>query len=336
MSAPRSVAAPAPRGVAVLGSTGSLGRSTLAVLRRQREHFRVVALTAGRNLEEFEAQVAEWRPAYAGLADSYVLLAGDFGGMTREQAARDAIDNATRALQLDPTLAEAYASMGFARRVIYWDWAGGADELRRALTLNPSYATAHQWYGNLLSDLGREDEALAEMRKALELDPLSAIISRDVAWPLFFARRYDEAIAQLTDTLNRHPGYIQAERLLARAVAQKGNPRDAVRRFESIASRDHLARTYCELAWALALDGRPQDADRALASARSSGSPIYPYDLALAYTALGRRDEAFAALDRAFSERDPTMLNLKHDPRLNPLRSDPRYTALLQQMRFPG
>jgi TolB-like protein/tetratricopeptide (TPR) repeat protein len=277
-------------------------------------------------------------PAYAGLADSYVLLAADFGGlagMTRDDATRLVIDNASHALKLDPTLAEAYASMAFANRVLNWDWKVAAEQFRKALELNPSYATAHQWYGNLLSDLGREDEALDQMRRALALDPLSPIISRDVAWPLFFARRYDEAIAQLTATLSQHPGYLQAERLLARAVAMKGDAADAVRRFEMIASRDHLARSYCELAWAHALAGQRQEAERALATARTSGSKIYPYDLALVFTSLGRRDDAFGALDAAIRQRDPTMLNLKHDPRLEPLRADPRFAALLQEMRFP-
>src|SRR6202043_2798691 len=106
---------------------------------------------------------------------------------------------------------------------------------------------------------------------------------------------YDEAIAQLTDALSRHPNYLQAERLLARAVALKGDAAGAARRFASIASRDKLARSYCELAWALALAGRTADAERALDDARKSGTPIYPYDLALVNTAMRRTDDAFAS-----------------------------------------
>jgi TolB-like protein/tetratricopeptide (TPR) repeat protein len=299
----------------------------------------------GRTVQRLNAAIAYFKQAivfdpgyaqaYAGLADSYALLGADFGGMPRDAAARGAIDNATRALELDPELGEAYASMGFVNRVVNWNWTLAEEQLRRALALNPSYATAHQWYGNLLSDLGREDEALAQMKRALDLDPLSAIISRDVAWPLFFARRYEEAIAQLSATLTRHPGFASAERLLARALAQQGNFADAVRRFEALAQRDTGPRAQCELAWAYALAGRPQDAARALAAALASSSPIYPYDLALVYTAMRRPNDAFAALDRAFVERDATMLNLRHDPRLDVLRTDPRFPALLTKMRFP-
>lgn len=276
-----------------------------------------------------------YAPAYAGLADSYALLAADFGGMPRAAAARGAIASATRALELDPELGEAYASMGFVNRVLHWNWPLAEEQLRRALALNPSYATAHQWYGNLLSDLGREDESLAQMKRALELDPLSAIISRDVAWPLFFARRYDEAIAQLSTTLTRHPGFPSAERLLARTLAQKGSINDAVQRFEAISQRDTGPRARCELAWVYALAGRQKDAEQALAMALASTSPVYPYDLALVYTAMRRPDDAFSALERAFVERDATMLNLKHDPRLDALRTDPRFPALLTRMRFP-
>jgi TolB-like protein/tetratricopeptide (TPR) repeat protein len=290
-------------------------------------------------LEDFTRAIAAdpgYAPSYAGLADSYTLLAADYGAIPRDTGLAAALGNAGKAIEIDPSLAEAYASMGFANRVLNWDWPRAEEQLQRAIQLNPGYATAHQWYGNLLSDLGREDESLAQMKRALELDPLSAIISRDVAWPLFFARRYDEAIQQLTVTLAGHPGYASAERLLARALAQKGDHAAAIRYFEGLAQRDPGPRAACELAWVYALAGRADDAQGELARARTSGAYVYPYDVALVFTALGRFDEAFAALDRGYEEHDATMLNLKHDPRLDPLRPDPRYHALLARMRFPS
>jgi eukaryotic-like serine/threonine-protein kinase len=289
-------------------------------------------------LEDFRRAIEadpNYAPSYAGVADSYTLLGADYGAVPRDTALAAVLANAGKAIDLDPSLGEAHASLGFANRVLNWDWRLAESQLQRAIALNPSYATAHQWYGNLLSDLGREDESLAQMKRALELDPLSAIISRDVAWPLFFARRYDEAIRQLTDTLARNPGYASAERLMARALAQKGSHDDAVRYFEALARRDVGPRAACELAWGYALAGRRVEAERELARAQAADGHVYPYDLALVYTALGRRDDAFAALARAYDERDATMLNLKHDPRLDALRPDPRFQALLDKMRFP-
>ena len=276
-----------------------------------------------------------YAPAHAGLADSYVLLTGDFAVMSRAEGAAEAIASASRALAIDPTLAEAYTSLAFANFFLLWDWDSAEQQFKRALELNPSYATAHHWYGNYLSDIGREDEALAEIRRALELDPLSPIISRDVAWPLFHSRRYDEAIAHLDATLKAFPGYLPAERLRARALAQRGNHDEAVKLFANQKQRADSPRARCELAWAYALAGRLADASKELQSALAEKTGVYQYDVALAQTAMGRRDEALSALERAFVERDPTMVNLRHDPRFDPLRSDPRYGRLVAQMRFP-
>jgi tetratricopeptide (TPR) repeat protein len=277
----------------------------------------------------------DYAPAHAGLADSYVLLTGDFAAMPRASGAAETIASASRALALDPTLADAYTSLAFANFFLLWNWDSAEQQFKRALELNPSYATAHHWYGNYLSDMGREDEALVEIRRALELDPFSAIINRDVAWPLFHGRRYEEAIAHLRTTLKSFPDYAPAERLLARALAQRGNHAEAVRVFENQKQRGDSPRSRCELAWAYALAGRLADAETELQSALAERSGIYQYDVALALTAMGRHDEALTALERAFAERDPTMVNLKHDPRFDPLRSDPRYGRLLAQMRFP-
>ena len=290
-------------------------------------------------LDDFQRALAvdpAYAPAHAGLADTYALLAGDFGALPRATAADAATASATRALTLDPASAEAYASLGFTSFFLKWNWPAAEQQFRTALKLNPSYATAHQWFGNYLSDMGREDEALAEMRRALELDPLSAIISRDVAWPLFFSSRYGAAIQQLTQTLAKHPAYLPAERLLARAEAMNGQTADAVARFEAQRTRDDTPRSRCELAWAYALAGRRSDARREFDTARRlAPSRSFPYDEAVALTALGEANAAFDALNRALDQSDPTLVNLKHDPRLAALRQDARFDRLLALMRFP-
>jgi tetratricopeptide (TPR) repeat protein len=277
----------------------------------------------------------DYGPAHAGLADTYVLLTGDFGVLPRAEGAALAIASASRALSLDPTLAEAYTSLAFANFFLLWNWEAADQQFQRALDLNPSYATARHWYGNYLSDLGREDAALAEIRRALEIDPRSPIINRDVAWPLFHSGRYDEAVAHLDEVLAKFPGYLAAERLRARALTMRGDAEEALQRFQEQHARDPSPRSRCELAWAYARAGRKDAATRELRAALAAEHGLYYYDVAVVYAALGRSDEALEALGRAFDERDPTMVNVKHDPRLASLRGDPRYARLLAQMRFP-
>ena len=281
------------------------------------------------------ARSADYAPAHAGLADSYVLLTGEFAALPRAEGAARAVASASRALAIDPTLAEAYTSLAFANFFLLWNWDAAGQQFERALQLNPSYATAHHRYGNYLSDIGREEEAVVAIRRAAELDPSSPIISRDVAWPLFYSRRYDEALAQLDSTLATFPEYSPAERLRARTLAQRGEHAEAVRLFEQQKLKSDTARTRCELAWAYALAGRREDAENELRSALAQKAGLYQYDVALAYTALKRPDEALAALERAYEGRDSDMVNLKHDPRFDSLRSNVRYVRLLAQMRFP-
>ncbi len=183
--------------------------------------------------------------------------------------------------------------------------------------------------------MGREAEGLRHMRLAQDLDPLSPIIHRDVAWPLFFDRQYQEAVAHLDTTLAAFPGYAPAQRLRARALTQLGRHAEAIRSFEELKARADGPRPRCELAWAYAMAGRQNEARAELAAAEKFATVVYQYDVALVHTALEQLDDAIAALERAFEKHDPTMVNLRHDPRFDALRNDPRYQALVARMRFP-
>ena len=332
-----------PHAVSTTGSVpgaGSANPDAVKLYLRGRQQWNERTVSSLREaLDYFKQAVAidqSYAPARAGLADVYALLAGNFGAIPRGEGAAAARENAVTAIGLDSNLAEAHASLGLTAYYLEWRWDDAQAEFSRAIDLNPSYAPAHQWYGDYLSSMGREVEGLAEAREALKLDPKSAIISRDVAWPLFFSRRYDAASQQLLTTLAQHPGYLPAERLLARTNAMNGHATEAVIQFEQQKDLEDTPRTRRELAWAYAVAGRTQDAEREFAAARGMPSAgAYEYDDALVLTALQKTDAAFDALNRAYEERDPTLVNLKHDPRLDALRSDSRYARLVALMRFP-
>jgi tetratricopeptide (TPR) repeat protein len=165
--------------------------------------------------------------AYAGLADAYVLLP-ERGPTRPDEVYPKAEAAALRALALDSTLAEAHTSLGYVLEVKEWEWQRAEQAFRRAIALNPSYATAHHWYGECLSVTGRPAEALAELERALSLDPLSPQIRAQTGLQLYRMRRYDAAIARLRKTLDLHPRSAQAHDWLARTYLLKGMHTEAI------------------------------------------------------------------------------------------------------------
>jgi tetratricopeptide (TPR) repeat protein len=271
--------------------------------------------------------------AYSGLADCHQLLAlysmvPPREGMPKAKAA------ALKALELDDRLAEAHTSLAYVKLAYDWDWAGAQQSFQRAIEIDPNYPTAHHWYAEYFTIVGRYDEAVEQARRAQELDPLSLPIQRDLAWHHYFARRYDEAIAQLHRTLELNPDYPPALTLLGRAHEQKGDLEPALAAFQhAIRLRDGpVLRTF--LGHAYAVSGRRAEALRVLAEvqAGSQRAPVEPYYLAALLTALGERQRALDALDQAYQERFYLMAYLKVDPRLDPLRGDPRFERLLKQV----
>jgi eukaryotic-like serine/threonine-protein kinase len=279
-------------------------------------------------------QDPNYASAYAALADSYVLLVAYKLFPAREgfPKAREA---ATRAMQLDDTLAEAHTSAASIKFYYDSDFPGAEQEYRRAIQLNPSYAVAHQWYGELLSSLGRHDEALAESKRAVDLDPLSLIINTDAAQALLVAGQPDSAIEQLRKTLEMDPNFAQGHFILGKAYLRRGTFGEAIAEFEKATVLSANSVKYVgPLGQAYARAGRTSEAKRILKelTERSEQQYGYWYSIACIYVGLEEREEAFAALDKAYEERDTALHHLKVEPLFDPLRSDPRFQGLLRRI----
>ena len=274
--------------------------------------------------------------AYAGLADSYVVL-GEWALMAPWEAFPRAKAAAFKALEMDETLAEAHAPLGTARANYDWDWVGAEKEFKRAIELNPGYATAHNFYAQYLSAMGRHKEAIAEIKRAQELDPLSLQINATGGLVFFFARRYDEAIAECRRTLELNAGFYPAHLYLGLAYEQQKLYAQAISEYQkAVALEEGNPACSGYLARAYAAVGRRTEALKIISQVRELAKRRYvsPYRIALIYTALGDADQAFAWLEKAYQERSK-LDSLNVDPRNDRLRSDPRFQDLLRRMNFP-
>jgi DNA-binding winged helix-turn-helix (wHTH) protein/TolB-like protein/tetratricopeptide (TPR) repeat protein len=272
--------------------------------------------------------------AYAGLADCYVL---GVDPLPIEEHTRRIKETAGRALELDDTLAEAHASLAYYSGAVEWEWQDAEKGFKRAIELNSNYATAHHWYAYHLAAMGRLEEALAEIRRARELDPLSLIINTDVGHILYFAQQFDEAIVQYQRVLNMDANFAVAHWRLGEAYIEKGMYREAVAELNE-ASRLGTEGPVGWLGYAYANAGRRDAAQKAVTELKGllepDGGP-YRYQIAAIYTALGDHEEALALLERTCEARDSGDLALiKVDPKLEELRSYPRFASLLRRMKL--
>lgn len=289
-----------------------------------------------KSIQYFKQAVAldpNYARAFAGLADAYALLANttNAGGSAHEmgQQAREA---ALKALSLDDNLAEAHAALG--QIVVYYDYdfVGAEREHKRAIELNPNYATAHQWYGELLTGLGRHEEALAEMRRALEIDPLSLIINRQYGVSLIFARQYDAGLAQLKKTLELDANFALAHSTMSLAYRLKGNYAASVEelaRYQELLGEHPNAVTIRESF----AKGGWQGFLRAMSGDRRPAN-FTPYVVATFHAALAEKDKAFVELNKSYQNREGTLALLRVDPRFDSLHDDPRFQDLVN--RFKG
>src|SRR5271170_4088662 len=276
--------------------------------------------------------------AYSGLADTYALL-GDwqYAVMTPKEALPKAKAAASKALQLDDSLGEAHNSLAFCLDGFNWDLDAGGREFRRAIELNPGYATAHHWYAWHLSLLGQYDQAIGEMKKAENLDPLSLIINADFAEPLLLAHSYDESIEQSRKTIAMDPNFALAHNQLAQAYLEKQMNAEAVAELQkALALSPGSPTIMANLARAYVASGRRSAAEELLGELKKRSSPIASYapEIAVIYAALGDKDQAMKWLEKGFEERfNPGVLPR---PGLDPLRSDPRFQELIRRIGLPS
>jgi tetratricopeptide (TPR) repeat protein len=272
--------------------------------------------------------------AYTGLADSYAL-SGDweYGVLAPKEAFPRAKAAATKALELDNTLGEAHTSLAFSLDLFDWDWASAEREFRRAIELDPGYATAHHWYAWHLSEMGRNSEAIAEMRKAENLDPLSLIISADVAEILLVAHSYDQAIEQSRKTIDMDPNFAVAHYELGQALVQKHMYKEAIAELQKAIELSGGSTTCTSnLAFAYAASGRRKEAEKILSDLKNR-SKQNASEIALMYVGLNEKDEAMAWLEKAYEERFNPSILLR--PAFDPLRSDPRFQNLVRRIGLP-
>jgi TolB-like protein/DNA-binding winged helix-turn-helix (wHTH) protein/Flp pilus assembly protein TadD len=272
--------------------------------------------------------------AYSGLADTYALL-GDwqYEAMSPKEALPKAKTAAIKALELNNTLGEAHNSLAFCLDAFDWDFASAEKEFRRAIELNPSYATAHHWYAWHLSLLGRNSEAVSEMKKAKDLDPLSLIISADLAELLLIAHSYDESIQQSRRTIEMDANFALAHNQLAQAYIQKRMFGEAVAELQKAIKLSGGSPTFtANLARAYAAMGRRNEAIELLDDLRKHSGPGYSdaSEIAAVYVALGDSDRAMTWLEKGFEERFNPSVLLR--PGFDPLRADPRFQNLLRRI----
>jgi Flp pilus assembly protein TadD len=284
------------------------------------------------------AQDPKFALAYSGLADCY-NLAAYYSDSPATEAFPKAEQAAQRALSIDNTLAEAYNSLALARMDYKWDFAGAEVAYRRAIELDPEYATAHQWYAEFLIAMGREQEARSEIQRAQELDPLSLINSATTGEIDFFSRDYDRAAARLYATLDLDRQFWPARWFLGWTYEVQGRKREAV----EVLNEAHRvspddAQIASELAYALAVSGDKERAEALVGElARNpSKQQACAYNMALVYSALGDRNRAFDWLDRAIEARSWMLIYTKVDPRMDGLRSDKRFNKVLKHVGLEG
>jgi TolB-like protein/Tfp pilus assembly protein PilF len=267
--------------------------------------------------------------AYAALGDSHTYMA-------HRDEAKQAI---LKALEIDETLGEAHASLGFFRFLYDWDFSGAEKELKRSLALSPYYAEAHHWYAIYLANLGVHDEADHHAKRAIELDPLSLLMNMTPALNSYLAREHDQAIEQLEKVIEMEPNFLAARSVMGNVLLQKGQCDEAMSEYRKVLELLEGAPAVqvsvkALMAHAYGRCGKRGDALDLLEEVNAAGTAS-PYSLAGIHAALGDCDQAFDCLNKAYEQRDVQLVSLKVDPSLDGLRQDRRFLELVNRVGLP-
>ena len=289
-----------------------------------------------RGLEYFKQALAKdprYALAYTGIADCYNLL-GIWGAMAPHDAMPKVKQAALAAIAIDNTLAEAHTSLGFVHWVYDWDWAAAGREFETALRLDPDYATAHDWYAYYLASMGRFDEALAQVKHAQAIEPVSLSVSTDVGEIYYWSRQYDRAVEQLRSVLQIEPEFPMARNILGLTYLKTGDLAHAIEELEAARRLSPGPRTMSTLAFGYGAAGAPAKARKTLDELRELSKERYTsaFALAVAYAGSGDTDQALSELEVAFSERSDTMAVLRVYPVLDELRERARFKDLLARV----
>jgi serine/threonine-protein kinase len=272
-----------------------------------------------------------YAPAHSALADSYSLQ-GWWRQTSPAQSFPKALAEARTAVSLDDNLAEAHVSLAFARMCYEWAWDDAAKEFRRGLELNRGYPTGHHWYAEYLLAKARTDDAIAEARRAQELDPLGLVINVTVGLVSYYSRRYSEAIAESARTIAMEPAFVPGYVWLGLAYLGAGRPADAIGAFEKeqrLSGESAVTTAYCGIAYAR--NGQQDKSEQTLARLLSDlerGRYVAALDIAQLQLALNRRPEALDWLERAYRERSVMLGWIAVDPLLDDLRNEDRFAAV--------
>ena len=268
---------------------------------------------------------------------TYSLAYAALGDCHNYMAHRDEAKHAVlKALELDETLGEAHASLGFFKFLYDWDFSGAKEEFERALALSPSYAEAHHWYAVYLANVGRHDEADQHAKRAIELDPLSLLMNMTQALNFYLAREYDKAIEELQKVIQMEPNFVAARSVLGNTLLQKGLCDEALSEYQKVLELIKGAETAevsvkALIARAYAVCGKRSDTVKLLQEVTAAS----PYAIAGVYAALGDYDSAFEWLNKAYDQRDIQLVSLKTDPSLDPMRNDQRFHELVKRVGLP-
>ncbi len=319
--------------------TANFDAYTLYLQGRDRWNRRTTPNDLWKSIEYFNRAIEkdpEYALAFAGLADSYILL-GSYNLFSSKETYPKAKVAALKALELDSTLAEAHASLALATMYYDWDWKRAESEFKHAIDLNPNYSIALSYYAHYLALMNRSREAETMLQRAEELDPQSAAICADAALVSYFSHRYDEAIRLCMKALKMDPGFIAVYVPLSGAYLQKGLFQEAMANLEkaSFYSGFHPIMT-AAIAYVNAVSGKKDEAGKTLRQLKNFSAHQYvsTYWISIVYVGLQEYDQAFTYLEKAYHEHDGSLVFLKVEPLFDPLRNDPRFIELLKKIGF--